>query len=69
MTLVLLYARVVYQADVVVDVEVEQRPRLPPRLGDYQVVEREVLGKKKGGIIAEPCSGNGTRVQQIRMSP
>lgn len=49
-TLVFLYARVVHQADVVVDVEVEQRARLPPRLGDYHVVEREVL---IGRLVAE----------------
>ena len=50
-TLVLLYARVVHQADVVVDVEVEKRPGLPPGLGDYQVIEREVLnGRRKRRI-------------------
>lgn len=43
MALVLLDARVVHQADVVVDVEVEEGARLAPGLGDYQVVKREVL--------------------------
>lgn len=45
-TLVFLDSRVVHDADVVVHVEVEQRPRLTPGLGHDQVVEREVLAKQ-----------------------